>query len=144
MTFYKENLVHLINQKYRFLNKELNEALNEFGLYHSQWTIIYSLYKKGAMTQTAIWQYLNVEAPTVTRTVKKLEENGWVARIKGEDKRQNIINLTSKSHMKIHAIKNRIESFENEALKGLSKHEQENLKNLLQKIGPEERTDQDE
>ncbi len=32
------------------------------------------------MTQKEIWSYLNVEAPTVTRTIKRLEENGWIQR----------------------------------------------------------------
>ena len=41
------------------------------------------------MTQKEIWQYLNVEAPTVTRTIVRLEESGWINRREGTDTSKN-------------------------------------------------------
>ncbi len=43
------------------------------------------------MTQTDIWKYVNVEAPIVTRTIAKMEENGSIVHQQGEDKRERII-----------------------------------------------------
>ncbi|UZM96996.1 MarR family transcriptional regulator [Lysinibacillus sp. MHQ-1] len=40
------------------------------------------------MTLTQIWKYLNVEAPSITRAITRLETLGWVERLDGEDKRE--------------------------------------------------------
>lgn len=69
------NLVfHELHQKSRLSIKEVNEVLKAYGLYSSQYSILFCLKRFGSMTQTEIWQYLNVEAPTVTRTLTRLEK----------------------------------------------------------------------
>lgn len=130
----QSNVIHLLNQTVRLLNKRANEALQEFDLYHSQWSILYCLGRKGKMTQTDISKYLNVEAPTVTRTVQKLEANGWVIRTKGADKRQNFIELSSKSKMLMPEIKEKIKSYEAKQLLNLQKDELAVLDGILNKI----------
>ena len=39
-------------------------------------SLLYPKHKE--MTLTQIWKYLNVEAPTITRTVNRLAELGWI------------------------------------------------------------------
>jgi MarR family transcriptional regulator for hemolysin len=129
------NLVfHEIHQKSRLSIKEANEALKEFGLYSAQWSILYCLNKFGQMTQTEIWQYLNVEAPTVTRTLVKLEERKLVTRKEGNDKRERIVQLTKNAKTLIPQIEIQIEKFEQTMLQELSKEELIQLTVLLKKI----------
>ena len=76
-------LFHILFQQNRYLVNQLNAVLKKHGLFNAQWTLLFLLNQNGPMTLTAIWKYLNVEAPTVTRTVTRLETLGWVERRQG-------------------------------------------------------------
>ncbi|ANU14974.1 Transcriptional regulator, MarR family [Planococcus halocryophilus Or1] len=131
----KNLLFHEIHQKSRLSIKEVNDALKEFELYSSQWSILFCLKQFGAMTQKEIWQYLNVEAPTVTRTIARLEESRWVFREEGHDKRARIVHLTPFAQQNLPAIEKRIQHVEEEMVSSLSEEEQDQLLSLLKKIG---------
>jgi DNA-binding MarR family transcriptional regulator len=88
---------HRINQLGRLLTKRLNEKLAPSGLHSSQWSIIWLLHDKKEYTQVEMSHYLNVEAPTITRTLARLEEMGWITRQEGKDKREKRIRLTEKA-----------------------------------------------
>ncbi|MFD2629925.1 MarR family winged helix-turn-helix transcriptional regulator [Oceanobacillus kapialis] len=128
------DIMHALNQRFRYTVKELNARLKQFDLYASQWAIIYCLDSFGTMTQTEIWRYLNIEAPTVTRTLVRMEKAGWVIRKQGEDKRERIIELTSNALEKIPSIKKSVESFDHEMLSDLSQQEKNQLYMLLSKM----------
>src|SRR5690606_41969348 len=100
-------LFHEIHQKSRLSVKEVNEALKEFDLYSTQWSILFCLPQFGSMTQKEIWQYLNVEAPTVTRTIVRLEASGWINRREGTDKRETIVQLSSLAEQKVPEVEKR-------------------------------------
>ncbi|MBD1378968.1 MarR family transcriptional regulator [Metabacillus arenae] len=128
-------LFHELHQKVRLLNKELNERLKDFDLFSSQWTILYTLKNHGSMSQTEIWRYLNVEAPTVTRTLSRLEDTGWIMRDEGKDKREKIVRLTKKAEEQLSKIEKEISRFEEDMLKELSENDQKTLLLLLRKLG---------
>ena len=129
-----QHLLHLLNQQTRLLAKEINNRLSDHGLYSSQWSIIFCLNRFGPMTQTAIWKYLNVEAPTITRTLSRMEKNGWIIRKQGNDKRERIIELTNFAKKEFKYIRKKMDQFEMEMLEDLSKEEKEQLKTLLLKL----------
>ncbi|QTN01327.1 MarR family transcriptional regulator [Sediminibacillus dalangtanensis] len=116
----------------------MDERLREYGLYHSQWSILFCLYHKGPMTLTEIWQYLHVEAPTVTRTIKRLESKKWVYRKQGQDKREKIIGIADNAFDKVVEVAEMMEAFEDEMLNGLSKEQQKELLQLLTLVGNKE------
>lgn len=128
-------LFHKLHQTVRMLTKEMNERLKQYGLYCSQWTILYILKHFGSMTQTAIWQYLNVEAPTITRTLATLEKNGWVHRKQGKDKRERIVMLTEKAQQKLPEVEMTLQDFEKDMLLNVSNNQQTQLLSLLREIG---------
>ena len=129
-----QHLLHLLNQQTRLLAKEINNRLSDHGLYSSQWSIIFCLNRFGPMTQTAIWKYLNVEAPTITRTLSRMEKNGWIIRKQGNDKRERIIELTNFAKKEFKYVRKEMDQFETEVLEDLSKEEKEQLKKLLLKL----------
>lgn len=131
----KNLLFHEIHQKSRLSIKEVNDALKEFELYSSQWSILFCLKQFGSMTQKEIWQYLNVEAPTVTRTIARLEDSGWVLREEGHDKRAKIVHLSPFAEQHLPEIEKRIQHVEKEMVANLSNEEQDQLISLLKKIG---------
>lgn len=88
------HLFHSFQQLSRQFIQAKNEALQPFGLYSAQWAIIYTLKTKGPLTQKDIGDYLSVEAPHITRTVKKLIEQGYCQSVVGQDKRTKYVQLT--------------------------------------------------
>ena len=125
---------HALFQKSRYITNGLNEALKQHNLYSSQWTIIYCLHMHGPMTLTQIWKYLNVEAPSVTRAVARLETLGWLERVDGEDKREKIVKLSPLAEEKFPKIKKTIVAFEEEMIGSLTPEEQQQFMNLLGKM----------
>ena len=127
-------LVLQLFQTNRSISQQLNEVLKPFELFHSQWTILYLLQRQGAMTLTDIWQQLHVEAPTVTRTVNRLEVLGWVERRQGADQRAKIIALTAWADEKLPAVAAAVKQYEMRISQHLCANEQQQLLHLLQKM----------
>ncbi|MGP4042038.1 MarR family winged helix-turn-helix transcriptional regulator [Gracilibacillus sp. D59] len=131
------HLLHLYHQKLRLFQNELNITLKKFGLFQSQWMILYTLYQRGNMTQTEIWQYLKVEAPTITRTLVRMEKSGWVERKIGTDKRERVVTLTGKAKSTYPDIIEAVKQTEEMFLKRLSEEEKVALQQLLEKLSIE-------
>lgn len=127
-------LVHLLHQKTRLLEKEANATLSEYELYSAQWAIIYCLATQGPMVQAEIGKYLNVEAPTVTRTLRRMEEKDWILREEGEDKRERLVRLSPRGELKLPEIKRSMQQMEATLLRDLNQEEKEQLYQLLGKI----------
>jgi MarR family transcriptional regulator, transcriptional regulator for hemolysin len=90
-------LFHGIHQLSRELSKELNEALEPYGLYSSQWAVLYVLKEKGTLTQKELCQYLAVEAPPMTRTIQRLLKQEYIEQHSGQDRRKKHIQLSTKA-----------------------------------------------
>lgn len=129
------DIFHSLHQQVRHITKEVNELLKEYNLYSSQWTILYCLDQFGPMKQTDIWKYLNVEAPTTTRTLVRMEQNNWINRMEGVDKRERIVSLTHEAEELLPTIKDSIKEMEESLLQQLSTEEQIHFYHLLNKIG---------
>ena len=127
-------LFHTFFQQYRHLINHLNDALKEHGLFSSQWTILFVLKERGPMTLTAIWKYLNVEAPTVTRTVSRLETLGYVKREEGADRREKIVRLTDEGLALMPEVEASVLAFEAAMMANLTKEEVAQLERLLGKM----------
>ena len=127
-------LFHTFFQQYRHLINHLNDALKEHGLFSSQWTILFVLKERGPMTLTAIWKYLNVEAPTVTRTVSRLETLGYVKREEGTDRREKIVRLTDEGLALMPEVEASVLAFEAAMMANLTKEEVAQLERLLGKM----------
>src|SRR5699024_5227750 len=98
------------------------------------WSILYCLEQFGPMTQTEIKDYLLVEAPTITRTIEKLEQNGWITRTPGKDKRARIITISEAGKTDLKPIIEQDGNMEATLLQHFSTEEKATLYHLLQKI----------
>ena len=103
----------------RSFTKRLNEELKEVGLYYSQWSIVYYLKHRGPATLVGISHHLDVEKPTVSRTVKRLADQQLIEEVPSEDRRERMIQLSEKG-MEVYekAIKI-VSSFEKSLIQGL-------------------------
>ncbi|WP_078548736.1 MarR family winged helix-turn-helix transcriptional regulator [Litchfieldia alkalitelluris] len=91
------DLFHSIQQLSRQLTKHLNAALEPFGLFSAQWSVLYVLKTKGTLTQKQLCEYLSVEAPPMTRTIQRLLKQGYIQQVQGNDRRSKFIQLTPKA-----------------------------------------------
>lgn len=130
------DIFHLLQQKNRYIKKRMDTGLKDHHLYMSQWSILFCLDKFGPMTQTGIRTYLHVEAPTITRTLERMEQNGWIIRKQGDDKRERIIELTVTAAETLSTVIKDVGEMEEELLRHFSNTEKEQLYSLLQKIEP--------
>ena len=125
---------HSVNQLARSFTKKLNEKISPLGLYSSQWGIILYLHKKKQCTQIELCKYMGVEAPTITRTLVRMEEMGLVIRTEGQDKRERLIELTEKAYEMFPKWYEAASSIELEAINNISKEEIESFRNTLEKM----------
>lgn len=125
---------HGINQFSRHFSKLLNERLVPLGLYSSQWSIIYLLHEKGPQTQKELAAYLAIEAPSITRTVARLEKAGFIEKTQGNDKRENRIVLTGEAISKYPIWLEEIKTCEKEVLSDINEHDFHTMLNIIQKM----------
>lgn len=125
---------HKVNQLARNFTKKLNEKISPLGLYSSQWGITLYLYEKKQCTQIELCKYLGVEAPTITRTLTRMEEMGLVIRTEGKDKRERLIKLTEKAYEMFPKWHEAARDLEVEAISNIDKDELEIFNNVLEKM----------
>ncbi|THE12238.1 MarR family transcriptional regulator [Bacillus timonensis] len=112
-----------LTQLYRPFESQLNVELSKHQLYRAQWSILYYIVNFGSPTLVEISNYLGVEKPTVTRTINRLEELGYVEHIPGKDKREKRMLLTVLGKMVYHDVRKTVDQFEQEIIKGVSEKE---------------------
>lgn len=125
---------HNVNQLARSFTKKLNEKISPIGLYSSQWGIVLYLHKKKRCTQIELCKYLEVEAPTITRTLARMEDMGIVIRTEGKDKREKHIELTEKAYEEFPVWYEAATSVELEAIRNISQEELDIFNNVLGKM----------
>ncbi|QCJ41058.1 MarR family transcriptional regulator [Bacillus sp. S3] len=119
---------------YRPFENRLNIHLAEHQLYRAQWTILYYLANFGTATLVELSHYMSVEKPTVTRTISRLEELGYVEHVPGKDKREKRMQLSEMGRHVYKDVRVTIDQFEQEILKGVSEDEQNEAIRIMGKI----------
>ena len=129
-----ETFFHQQLQFTRSFKKKLNEELAVTGLFHSQWLVLYCIKKQQSITLVEISNYLDVEKPTVSRTVKRLEEQGLVETIPSEDKRERPMRLSTMGHESFEMAREIVSRFEAELIAGISDADLVTILNTMQKF----------
>ncbi|WP_289138111.1 MarR family winged helix-turn-helix transcriptional regulator [uncultured Brevibacillus sp.] len=123
-----------ISQTSRVFSKTLNGIMSPMGLYSSQWGIILCLHYRSALTQVQLSNYLNVEAPTITRTLTRLEEMGWIIRSEGNDKRERYVSLSPQAIERFPEWLQAASELEAIALRDLDEEELATFNRVLKKM----------
>ncbi|QDR83153.1 MarR family winged helix-turn-helix transcriptional regulator [Sporomusa termitida] len=90
-----EKIIHQLYQTTRIISTGLNQQLEPCGIYSSEWAIITTVKTKGAMSQTALAKYLNIEPPAISKSLANLERKGLIERREGCNKREKTVMLTA-------------------------------------------------
>ena len=70
----------------------------------------------------------------MTRTVSRLEKNGWVERIQGDDKREKVVKMTEEAKIKYDDIQLKMKEFEEEMLSVFEERDKKTLQRLLNQL----------
>lgn len=119
---------------YRPLISSLNEILKENDLSYSLWQIIFFLKNNGSSSLVEISNHFNVEKPTITRTVRRLEEKRIVEVVPSNDKREKIIKLTETGEDIYQTCREKITQLEYKVMGDIPEIEQYAAFHMLHKI----------
>lgn len=95
---------------------------------------MYYLYNLGTATLVELSNYQSVEKPTVTRTINRLEELGYVEHIPTKDKREKRMQLTELGKRIYAEVRVTVDRFEQGILEGISEQEQLNAIQVMETI----------
>ncbi|MCO6180016.1 MarR family winged helix-turn-helix transcriptional regulator [Ciceribacter sp. RN22] len=122
----------IVTQTARSLRTLLSRNLADCGLYAGQDGVVQALAGEDGLTPGALAQKLGVKAPTMTRTIGRMEAQGFVERRADTlDHRLTKVFLTDGGRASLERIAAAAEACEREALHGLSGKEVKTLLRLL-------------
>jgi DNA-binding MarR family transcriptional regulator len=110
-------------------------ALNQLGLYTGQEMVLFQLWQEEGLTQSELAQILCVGAPTMTKSLKRLEQAGLIERREDiEDARVFRVYLTPQGRALETPVQKIWEDLETITVKGLSEVEKTTLRRLLDRM----------
>lgn len=107
----------------------INRHLEEYNISFGQFPYLMVLYVEGSLTQDYLVKFFNVTDGVVTRALNKLESDGLILREQDPDnKRRNIIYLTSSGEKLAKKVENLEDAWENEVFSLLDKDDFDKMK----------------
>ena len=120
-----------ISQLYRKGSVFINKEVSEYGIGSGQFMFLLELYINDGKNQEEIAETLKIDKGTTARALKKLEEQGFVTRIKDENDK---IYLNDKAKDVREGVLDVLNDWNKEITKSLTEEEEEMLKSLLEKV----------
>jgi len=91
-----EHLFFWLTQVIGARDRRLNLALKDFGLRVPEWRALAALYSRRRCTMSELADLASIDRTTLTRTVDRMQESGWLARLSdGADMRVKRLALTA-------------------------------------------------
>lgn len=124
-----------ITRAARSMRTFLTNSLSASGIYAGQDGVILALAGQESLTAGAIAAELHVKPPTMTRTLTRMEAQGFIRRLPGDtDGRQMRATLTPEGERHVGAITYAVKATEAFAFAGLSEKEIRQFSKVLRKI----------
>jgi DNA-binding MarR family transcriptional regulator len=113
-------------------DRRLNAALKGFGLRVPEWRILAALYSRRQCTMSALAELASIDRTTLTRTVDRMQEAGWLSRAAdGDDMRITRLALTAGGERLFVRVWPTVERLNDAAVAGLSAAMVERLRGML-------------
>ena len=130
-----KSFVHHFSVIHRQSAINIERRLKKLGLPYGQYMYILCICDNKVLSQEKLSCELQIDKGSVARTVKQLEQSGYITRrVSNEDKRQNLIKPTEKAFMLYGEIISTINEYEKCLTKDLSDIEKNVLTGLLTKL----------
>jgi DNA-binding MarR family transcriptional regulator len=129
------DLASAVTQTARSMRTALSRSLAESGLYAGQDGVILTLAGEDGLTPGQLAQRLGVKAPTMTRTIGRMEAQGFLERrADGTDGRLTKVHLTPAGRESVEQIGRSVADCGSLATKGLTDKEVRTLLKLLRAV----------
>lgn len=129
------DLAPVITQTARSMRTALTRSLGESGLYAGQDGVVLMLAEEDGMTPGQLALRLGVKAPTMTRTIGRMEAQGFVERrADGIDGRLTKVYLTAAGRQSVEQIGRSVSQCAALAVRGFSDKEVRTLLKLLRAV----------
>jgi len=116
-------------------DRELAQGLRDFGLRVPEWRALAALYSKKHSTMSELADLASIDRTTLTRTVDRLQDAGWIERLADEeDMRVTRLALTASGRKMFERIWPEVQRLNGLALDGLSKSEVDSLMKTLERM----------
>ena len=120
---------------YRYRQNYLGKRLDSFNIGSGQYFFLLVLSKKRSISQEGLSDFLKIDKATTAKAIKKLEDEGYVAReVDVADKRAYQVYLTKKGWETLPFIEKYIKDWEQLVIAGLSENESQLIEGLLGKM----------
>src|SRR5271165_946032 len=77
-----------IRRASRLMIQLYEDAMRPLGLRATQFTVLQALSLAGEVTQGQLGQMLGMDSTTLTRTLTIMGREGWITKLRGEDRRE--------------------------------------------------------
>ena len=118
----------------RAMNQLYEEALRPAGIRATQFTILQALSLAGEVTQRNLGRILAMDSTTLTRTLTIMNRHGWIAKRRGEDRREWRMRLSPAGEIQLKKASPHWEAAQAELRRELGDELSESLTKLTQKI----------
>jgi DNA-binding MarR family transcriptional regulator len=116
-------------------DRELAQGLKDFGLRVPEWRALAALYSRKHSTMSELSDLATIDRTTLTRTVDRMQDAGWIERLADEDDmRVTRLALTAAGKRMFERIWPEVQRLNELALAGLSKGEIDSLKKILERM----------
>jgi DNA-binding MarR family transcriptional regulator len=118
----------------RALTQLYEEALRPTGLRATQFTVLQTLSLAGEVTQGELGQILAMDSTTLTRTLTIMGRHGWIAKRRGEDRREWRMRLSKAGETQLKQALPHWEKAQRRLRRQLGEELSDSLMKLTQKI----------
>jgi DNA-binding MarR family transcriptional regulator len=118
----------------RALTLLYEEALRPTGLRVTQFTVLQTLSLAGEVTQGELGQILAMDSTTLTRTLNIMGRHGWIAKRRGEDRREWRMRLSKAGQIQFKQVLPHWEKAQTKLRRELGDELSNNLMKLTQKV----------
>ena len=131
----KKKLSKYISITHRITAHFYQERMSTLGLSRSHHGVLFNLYKHEGISQDALSKIMSVDKATVTRSIRKLMDAGFIRREQDEnDKRSYLIYLTEKAHSIKPDIQDMINEWNHIILEGFTEEEEQQVMDYMERI----------
>ncbi|MDW8962123.1 MarR family transcriptional regulator [Legionella pneumophila subsp. fraseri] len=129
------HLSSLLKKTHRLLIKRANELIKPYAINHAYTYILMELYNENGLTQSELVQLIEVEQPTLVRTLDRMERDGFITRkLSSIDRRVVHIFLTEKARLLQKKLDECSSILNHEILAGFSEDEKTTLQELTHRV----------
>lgn len=118
----------------RGLTQRYEDALRPVGLSASQMTILQALQLAGEVSQGQLGAMLATDSTTLTRTLKIMMRQRWIAESRGEDRRERRLRLSKGGHKRLNRALPLWEKVQSELRQKIGKRQWEELLQMTRKV----------